>query len=108
MKNIFRILAVLLLIVSLPFVCAAEDASNAVTIRVAGLKGPTGMALAHIMANNDGAYEFTLAGAPTEVNGIVIAGQVDIAAVPINVGAVLYNKTQGGVKALSLITRGML
>lgn len=107
MKNMFRILAVLLLIVSLPFVCA-EDTQTAVTVRVAGLKGPTGMALAHIMANNDGAYEFTLAGAPTEVNGMVIAGQVDIAAVPINVGAVLYNKTQGGVKALALITRGML
>lgn len=108
MKNMFRILAVLLVIVSLPFVCSAEDAQPAVTVRVAGLKGPTGMALAHIMANNDGAYEFTLAGAPTEVNGMVIAGQVDIAAVPINVGAVLYNKTQGGVRALALITRGML
>ena len=33
---------------------------------------------------------------------------MDVAAVPVNLGAVLYNKTQGGVQALSLITRGML
>lgn len=108
MKNWTKILAVLLLMAALPFICLAEDDQAAPVVRVAGLKGPTGMALAHIMAENDGAYEFTLAAAPTEVNGLVISGQVDIAAVPINVGAVLYNKTQGGVKALSLITRGML
>ena len=108
MKNFTRILSILMLIVAMPFVCAAETDTSAPVIRVAGLKGPTGMALAHIMAENDGAYEFTLAGAPTEVNGLVISGQVDIAAVPINVGAVLYNKTAGGVRALSLITRGML
>lgn len=108
MKKFTRILSILLLIIALPFVCAAETGVAAPVIRVAGLKGPTGMALAHIMAQNDGSYEFTLAGAPTEVNGLVISGQVDIAAVPINVGAVLYNKTEGGVRALSLITRGML
>ena len=108
MKRLFRILAMLLLAAALPFLCLAEGDQPAPTVRVAGLKGPTGMALAHIMAENDGSYAFTLAAAPTEVNALVISGQVDIAAVPINVGAVLYNKTQGGVKALSLITRGML
>ena len=108
MKNITKILAVLLLLAALPFICFAETDEPAPIVRVAGLKGPTGMALAHMMTENEGAYEFTLAAAPTEVNGLVISGQVDIAAVPINVGAVLYNKTEGGVKALSLITRGML
>ena len=108
MKNITKILAVLLLLAALPFICFAETDEPAPIVRVAGLKGPTGMAMAHMMTENEGAYEFTLAAAPTEVNGLVISGQVDIAAVPINVGAVLYNKTEGGVKALSLITRGML
>ncbi len=108
MKKFVKLLAVLLLAAALPFVCSAESASVAEPVRVAGLKGPTGMALAHMMTENDGAYDFTLAAAPTEVNGLVISGQVDIAAVPINVGSVLYNKTERNVKALALITRGML
>lgn len=107
MKKFVKLLAVALLIVSLPFVyVTAEDAD--VTVRVGGLKGPTGMALAHMMTENDGSYAFTLAGAPTEITDLIIKGDVDIAAVPVNLGSVLYNKTQGGVKGLSLITRGML
>ena len=102
MKKMFTLLAALLLALStLPGL--AEDA-----VRVAALKGPTGMAISHMMAENDGTYAFTLAGAPQELNAMLIAGQVDIAALPINAGAVLYNKTEGSVRALSLITRGML
>ena len=107
MKNMIRLLAVLMLLVSLPFV--VSSAESAAPVRVAGLKGPTGMALAHIMAHNEnGAYAFALETDPTVVRDMVIAGQTDIAAVPINMGAALYNKTQGGVKGLALITRGML
>ena len=109
MKNFFKILAVLVLAVSIPFVCMAENAAEtAAPVRVAGLKGPTGMALAHMITVDEGNYDLTLVAAPAEVNALVISGQVDIAAVPINVGSVLFNKTEGGVRALSLITRGML
>ena len=108
MKKMFKILAVLLLVVSLPFVCAAENTADNTVVRVAALQGPTGMSVAHMMTENDGSYELTLVAAPAEVNALVISGQVDIASVPINVGAVLYNKTEGGVKALALTTRGML
>lgn len=108
MKKMFKILAVLLLVVSLPFVCAAENTAENTVVRVAALQGPTGMSVAHMMTENDGSYELTLVAAPAEVNALVISGQVDIASVPINVGAVLYNKTEGGVKALALTTRGML
>mgnify|MGYP002626590980 CR=1 FL=1 len=108
MKNFVKILAVLMLAIALPFVCAAENAEAGAPVRVTALKGPTGMSVAHMMTENDGTYEFTLVGAPAEVNALVISGQVDIASVPINVGSVLYNKTEGGVKALALTTRGML
>lgn len=77
-------------------------------LRVAALKGPTGMALAHMMVENKGQYVFTLAGAPDELTGQLIAGNIDIAAVPTNLASVLYNKTGGKIKALSLITGGML
>ena len=108
MKKMIKILAVVLLVISLPFVCAAENEAEKTVVRVAALQGPTGMSVAHMMTENDGSYELTLVAAPAEVNALVISGQVDIASVPINVGAVLYNKTEGGVKALALTTRGML
>lgn len=106
MKKMIKLLSVLVLLVALVAVCLGEE--NHVTVRVATLKGPTGMGMAHMMAQNDGAYAFTLAGAPEEVSAMLINGSVDIAAVPINLGAVLYNKTKGEVKQLALITRGML
>lgn len=106
MKKLIKLLAVAVLILSLTaVVCAAE---NDAPVRVAALKGPTGMAIAHMMKENDGAYDFIIETQPANVNALIISGQADIAAVPINAGAVLYNKTEGGVKALSLITRGML
>jgi NitT/TauT family transport system substrate-binding protein len=108
MKKMIRVLAILLLIAALPYVCAAENTAEKTVVRVAALKGPTGMSVAHMMTENDGAYEFSLVAAPAEVNALVISGQVDIASVPINAGAVLYNKTEGNVKALALTTRGML
>lgn len=106
MKKMMKLLAALLLAMGIAMVaCTAEETP---VVRVGGLKGPTGMALAHMMTENDGSYAFTLAGAPEELTGQIIQGNVDMAAVPINLGAVLYNKTQGGVQGLSLITRGML
>ena len=108
MKKIIKTIAVLALVLSLATVVCTAETSPARPVRVAALKGPTGMAVAHMMKQNEGAYEFLIESQPANVNALIISGQADIAAVPINAGAVLYNKTEGGVKALSLITRGML
>ena len=57
-------------------------------------------------AAND--YQVTLATAPDEVVAKVVSGELDIAAVPTNVAATLYNKTQGGVQLAALNTMGVL
>lgn len=103
MKKFVSALLALCMVFSLSVSFAEESA-----IRVATLKGPTGMAMAGIMENNDGSYEFTLAGAPEELSGRIIKGEVDIAAVPANLASVLYNKTEGEVKLLAIISRSML
>ena len=108
MKKLIKTLAVLALILSLTCVCFAEAGEDAAKVRVGALKGPTGMAFAHLATANPDKYDFKLEAAPAQVNALVISGQVDIAAVPINAGAVLYSKTEKNVQALSLITRGML
>ena len=106
MKKLIKLVSVLTLALMLAVVFSS--AALADTIKVAALKGPTGMGMAHMIADNDGTYEFTLAGAPDELTGAIIGGKVDIAAVPTNLAAVLFNKTKGGVKLLALNTLGVL
>lgn len=77
-------------------------------IRVGALKGPTAMGMVQMMEGKADAYEFTLAAAPDEIVPLLVKGELDIAAVPANLGSVLYNNTQGGVKALAINTLGVL
>ena len=76
--------------------------------RVGALKGPTAMGMVGMMRDNADSYSFTLAAAPDEVVPLLVKGELDIAAVPANLGAVLYNNTQGAVKALAINTLGVL
>ena len=90
-----------------------EEAVSDVTLHVAGLKGPTGMGMAKLMedaANGKTAnqYEFVLESAPDAVVGKLTSGELDIAAVPVNLAATLYQKTQGGVQLAAVNTLGVL
>ena len=77
-------------------------------VRVGARKGPTAMGMVQMMADKADAYEFTLAAAPDEIVPLLVKGELDIAAVPANLGSVLYNNTQGAVKALAINTLGVL
>lgn len=92
---------------------AAEAPYEAVDINVAALKGPTGAGMVKLIddaangltANN---YTVTLSADASEVVTKVIAGEFDIACLPTNSAAVVYQKTQGAVKLLALNTEGVL
>ena len=103
MKKFAAILLTLCLVLSLASFAVAEEAIN-----VYALKGPTGIGLVKVMNDNDGTYNVTLAGAPDEVTAAVINGDANIAAVPTNLAATLYNKTQGKVQLVALNTLGVL
>lgn len=84
-----------------------------IDINVIALKGPTGMGMVELMDKNDkgetaNKYDITIAGAPDEVSSAVIGGHVDIAAVPVNLASVLYNKTGGEIKIAAINTLGVL
>ena len=95
-------LIVILCLALLP-AALAEPIAN-----VGALKGPTAMGMVGMMRDNADSYSFTLAAAPDEVVPLLVKGELDIAAVPANLGAVLYNNTQGAVKALAINTLGVL
>ncbi|MEA4870805.1 MAG: ABC transporter substrate-binding protein [Christensenella sp.] len=76
-------------------------------VNIAALKGPTGMGISYMMDQTD-KYNVELQDAPDVVVGKFVSGEIDIAAVPINLAATLYNKTEGNVVLLNLDTLGVL
>lgn len=103
MKKFAAALLALVMALGMFSLAGAEGAIN-----VYALKGPTGIGMVKVMNDNDGTYNFTLAGAPDEVVAAVVSGQADIAAVPTNLAATLFKKTEGNVQLLALNTLGVL
>ena len=82
-------------------------------LRIAGLKGPTTMGLVNLLAMEKNGtasqnYDLQLYGAADEVVPKLIKGEVDIAAIPANLAATLYQKTSGGIQVMAVNTLGVL
>ena len=90
---------------TVPYPDAADTVSE--VINIAALNGPTGMGMVKLMDQTD-KYAVTTYQAATDITGKLISGEVDVAALPSNMAAVLYNKTQGQVVAVSPIALGVL
>lgn len=92
---------------------ASDRAYTPVDMTVACMTGPTGIGMAKLMADSAAGttannYSFTVASAATEINAKFINGEINIASVPTNVAATLFNKTGGKVKMLAVNTYGVL
>lgn len=87
----------------------ASPETAGAALRIAGLKGPTTMGLVNLMSSADGAnYEFTMYGAADEIVPLLVKGELDAAAVPANLAATLYQKTEGAVEVACVNTLGVL
>jgi NitT/TauT family transport system substrate-binding protein len=83
------------------------------TVRIAALKGPTGISLVKIMADQEAAvtkndYQVSLFGSSDDIVAQISSKQIDIAALPTNLGAVLYQRTNKQIKLLAINTLGVL
>ncbi len=124
MKKLFSLLLATLLVFSVFAGCSnveqqapentpEQEVYTPVDIKVGALIGPTGMGMSKLMddaknktaANN---YTFELFSAPTDITGLILNGELDIAAVPTNLASTLYNKSKGKVQLLALNTLGVL
>lgn len=90
---------------------AAEAPAAPVNVMV--LNGTTGFGMANLMdaaANGQASqsYNFTVETDASNIVAGLVNGSVDIAALPTNAAATVYNKTQGGVQVLALNTLGVL
>lgn len=75
---------------------------------VAALNGPTGIGLIKLKTDKSNAYSVTYYSDPQEVVPLIVKGEVDIAALPVNLAANLYKKTDGGIQVLAVNTLGVL
>ncbi|MGI6528482.1 MAG: ABC transporter substrate-binding protein [Clostridia bacterium] len=108
-----KIVPLVIVLAMLMTACTKADKQDKTTLNVAALKGPTGMGMIKLIddadkGNTKNEYKITLAGSPDEITGKIVSGEIQIAALPINLAANLYNKTNGKVQLLALNTLGVL
>ena len=92
---------------------AAEPLSTTDPVRIAGLKGPTTMGLVNLLPmQEDGSaaldYDLQLYGTADEIVPLLTKGELDMAAIPANLAATLYQKTEGGIQVMAVNTLGVL
>ena len=111
MKRIASLLLALALClglgISVPAACAAEP------VNVMVLNGTTGFGMAKLISDAGAGessidYTFSVETDASVVTAALISGDCDIAALPTNAAAAVYNKTEGGVRLLALNTLGVL
>lgn len=104
---------VLALVMALGLVGLASAEEDKTVVRIGSLKGPTTMGLVKLMQDDKNGeslndYEFTMAGAADEISGKLATGDLDMALIPANLAAVLYNNTQGKIQMTAINTLGVL
>lgn len=111
LQNKMALLLVLVLFLGTLTGCGKEH--PAANIRVGSLKGPTSMGILFLMdkaerGETEDTYEFRMATGADELLPLMVKGELDIALVPANVAAVLYQKTEGGIVVIDINTLGVL
>lgn len=106
MKKISKMLMAAMMSITLFTGCSKKETSDNTEINIGVLKGPTGMGAVQLMKDADDGvyanYHFTLTPEVSDIVARLSNGDLDIGALPTNVAANLYNKTNGGVQLIAL------
>ena len=89
------------------------NSSDNICINVTVLNGTTGFGAAKLIDDSQNGktalnYNFTVESDAANVTAGLINGSIDIAALPTNAAATVYNKTNGGIKIAAVNTLGVL
>lgn len=90
-----------------------EDNGKKEPIKVSVLNGTTGFGIAYLMSQDENGtsannYEFKVETDASNIVSGLIAGSIDMAALPTNAAANVYNKSNGKVQVLAINTLGVL
>lgn len=120
MKKSFVIAAAVLLLLTTVFSCFAGCAPTAapepdanLQINVAVLSGSTGYGMVKLMADAEEQktalnYSINVESSPKVVQDSLVAGQLDLAALPTNKAAMIANATDGEVQVVAVNTLGVM
>ena len=112
MKKIFAAILCIAMLFTVAGCAEKAPAADDVTVRLATLKGPTGVGMVKMLtddaADEKPTYEVTLSSAPDDIKAGILSGSFDIAAIPTNLAAVLYNKAGADISVLAVNTLGVL
>lgn len=109
MKRIVAMITAVVMLFSLAAFAACSKKQDGTEIRIAALKGPTGMGMVKLAdKQNYPNYTVSIEASPDALNPRIISGEVDVAAVPVNLASVLYNKLDGDISVLAVSTLGVL
>ena len=107
-------LIALLLLITLAFSavsCAKQpengDETDSTPIRIGYMQGPTGMGMAKLIHDNGGIsgnekYKFEKFGDVKEATAALLSGKIDMACLPTNNAAAIYNTQNEAVKVLAI------
>ena len=103
------------LIITVIFVftgCRKKQDSTAI-INIASLKGPTSIGLVKLYTDSDDnktelKYNYSICATADEIATMLIKGELDAAAIPANLAAILNKKTDGKVRIAGINTLGVL
>lgn len=111
LKRLLSVLVIASVLMLLLSTALAEN-TDSVVVRVASMKGPTSMGMVKLMIDDSEGttaqdYEFTVAGAATDIVPMIAQDTVDIALIPCNLASVVYNNT-GKIQVAAVNTLGVL
>lgn len=128
MKKILALVLVLVLVVGAFAGCGKKSEGNSSQINngkeseeglkggklnITAIAGPTGVGMVNLMQKSadektTNTYTFNVVSDPTQAVAAITNGTADVAAVPTNLAATLYKKTNGKVQVLAVNTLGVL
>ena len=103
-----KLLALLLIVTTCTILLASCGLIKPRTkIKIAYMNGPTGMGIAKLIHDNGGVdgndkYEFVKYSDASLATGDLLAGKVDMACIPTNTAATLYNKKDQKIQTLAI------
>ena len=106
------VIFILIIFGAFNFSACGKNTYKKVGINVATLKGPTGLGMLKIIDDSEKCeindYNVSVFNDPNNVASRLISGEVDIATIPTNMAAMIYNKTGGDIKIAAINTLGVL
>lgn len=107
MKKLIAILLLLTLTLSVFVACNNGDETDDTVIRVGYMQGPTGMGMAKLIHDNGGVegnskYQFVKFEDVQAASAALLAGSIDMACLPTNNAAIIYNTKDAAAQVLAL------